>query len=520
MSGAEVSTDNVSRAGPAASRLQEHIDARAAFDAGLAAYADRDLRTAIACFNSAVAHRHDDADAHNNLGLSYLEAGDDDDAMDAFLLAIHFRPHFPAAYYNLALAALQRGVYDEAIENLEHAIELSPGHAAAHNTLGYIFTHVTGSFERGAEHIRTALELSPADPDVLCNYSAVLTQEGHTEKAVQVCESLLANHPNMHEARLNRALACLKLGRYADGWPDYEARKLARGNYAERNLPFDEWQGQSLHGKKLLIYAEQGLGDQIMFASCVPDVLHLAGSCLIECASALAPMFTRSFPAASVLSQGADDESLAALANEVKVDYQVAIGSLPAHFRKTRDHFPQPAAYLHADPARCDYWRRRLHDLGPGLKVGISWAGGAPSTRGASRSMQLAQWIPILQIPRCHFVSLQYGNAAADLPAFCQAQQLRVHDWRDARANSEETAALITELDLIVTVQTAAVHLAGALGQPTWVLLQAACEWRYGERGATMPWYLGVRLFRQSRQNEWQPVVEQIAHDLAALALR
>ncbi len=492
--------------------------ARAAFDAGLAAYSSEDFATAIACFNRVLQYRHDDADAHNDLGLSYLGLGRSDDAMDAFVLALHFRPQFPQAFYNMALAALQRGAINEAVPCLERALGLNPDFAAAYNTLGYVLSHQAGDFETGAAHIRKALELSPTDPDVLCNYSAVLAQEGRAEEALEICQQLLATHPEMHEARLNRALARLKLGRFDDGWPDYEARKSARGNYVPRALPLPEWRGQSLRDKKLLIYAEQGLGDQIMFASCVPDVLTAVKSCMIECAPPLVPLFRRSFPSAALESQAQGDAGLARLAQAAGIDYQVAIGSLPAQFRKRNSDFPRHAGYLHADAARIDYWRNRLDALGPGLKIGISWSGGAPSTRGASRSTRLAEWLPILQQAACHFVNLQYGNVGDELQAISRERQIVIHDWPEAIENYDETAALVTALDLVISVQTALVHLAGALGKPVWVILQAACEWRYGGQGETMPWYPGVRLLRQPRPGDWHSVVMRIAQDVAQLA--
>jgi hypothetical protein len=322
----------------------------------------------------------------------------------------------------------------------------------------------------------------------------------------------------MHEARLNRALARLKLGRFEEAWPDYEARKCARGNYVPRALPLPEWKGQSLRGKRLLIYAEQGLGDQIMFASCVPDVLAQADSCMIECAPQLVALFKRSFPTAAIESQAHGDASLAGLAQAARIDYQVAIGSLPAQFRKRRSDFPGHAGYLRGEPARIDYWKHRLDALGPGLKIGISWSGGAPSTRGASRSTHLAEWLPILQQTACHFVNLQYGSAGAELRAITREQQMVIHDWPEAIANYDETAALVMALDLVISVQTALVHLAGALGKPAWVALQAACEWRYGGQDETMPWYPSVRLLRQAHPGDWQPVVMRIAEDVAQLA--
>src|SRR5205085_1515704 len=144
----------------------------------------------------------------------------------------------------------------------------------AHNALGYLLTHQTGDFERGAGHVREALRLAPEDSDTLCNYSAVLAQEGRAAESIELCSRLLSSHADMHEARLNRGLARLKLQRWDEGWSDYEARKRARGNYQRRELTLPEWQGQPLDEKAILVYAEQGLGDQIMFASCLPDLMR------------------------------------------------------------------------------------------------------------------------------------------------------------------------------------------------------------------------------------------------------
>lgn len=492
--------------------------ARIAFDAGLKAYALKDFVAAIVSFERVLRYRHDDADAHNNLGLSCLGLGRGEDAMDAFVLAVHFRPHFPQALYNLALAAIVLGDFEQAVASLDQAIGLQPDYAAAHSTLGYLLSHQTGDFERGAAHIKRAFDLNPADPDVACNYSAVLVQEGHTGEALKICRQLLAACPDMHEARLNCAFALLKRGDYAEGWHAYEARKLARGNYVPRALTLPEWQGQPLPGKKLLIHAEQGIGDQIMFASCVPDVLNCVESCMLECAPPLVPLFRRSFPSAMIELQVQDDACLTRLAQSAGMDYQVAIGSLPARFRAGRSDFPCHTGYLKAAPERVAYWRRRLDALGKGPKIGISWFGGAASTRGASRSTRLADWLPILREPGRHFVNLQYGNTGEELLALMREQQVMVHDWREAFESYDETAALVTALELVISVQTALVHLAGALGKSAWVMLPAACEWRYGEDGEAMPWYPGVRLLRQPSAGDWQAVVRRIAQDVALLA--
>jgi hypothetical protein len=241
---------------------------------------------------------------------------------------------------------------------------------------------------------------------------------------------------------------------------------------------------------------------------------------MIECAPALAPIFARSFPTAVIVAQEPADAGLARAAQAAGIDYQVAIGSLPAQFRQRESDFPRRAAYLRADPARVDDWNMRLAALGPGLKIGISWAGGTPSTRGAGRSVPLAEWLPVLRQPACHFVNLQYGKARDELAAFADAHSLACHDWRAAIENYEETAALVSALDLVITVQTALAHLAGALGKPVWVMVPAACEWRYGERAETMPWYSAARLLRQPGCGEWRPVILRAAEDVARLAGR
>lgn len=501
----------VNSSSPVHAQADQDFPVRIDFKAGIAAYAERDYARAIECFGRVLDKRHDDADAHNNLGLSYLAVGRIEDAADEFVLAVHFRPLFAQAFYNLALAQIKRRQFVEATACLERALEIKPGYAAAHNALGYIFVHHSGRFEQGAEHIRRALELEPGDPDTLCNYTAVLTREGRLDEAIDVCERLLKLHPEMHEVRLNRGLAYLRLGRFADGWVDYEARKLAGGNFRTRTLDLPDWQGEPLAEGKLLIYAEQGIGDQIMFGSCIPQAMRRA-ACLVECAPELVTLFERSFGPSQIVAE-TDDATLLTQAIGAGARFKIAAGSLPLHYRSRTEEFPREP-YLHADSGRIAAWRERLQSLGDGLKVGISWAGGAASTGGADRSIPLEQWSTVLKMPNCHFISLQYGDAALDR----QSITTPLHHWQDAMTDFDETAALVCALDLVISVQTALVHLAGALGRPAWMLVQAACEWRYGTTGETMPWYPSVRLIRQQRPHEWAPVLQRVGHELAKLA--
>lgn len=503
---------SVNAAPPVVVQADQDAPTRIDFKAGTAAFAARDYAQAIESFSRVLEKQHDDAEAHNNLGLSYLAVGRVEDAADEFVLAIHFRPRFAQAFYNLALAELKRGQLVEASGCLERALELKPEYAAAHNALGYICVHHTGQFVRGAEHIRRALELDPVDSDTLCNYTGVLTREGRLDEAIDVCGRLLNAHPDMHEARLNRGLAYLRLRRFREGWIDYEARKFAGGNFRVRSLSLPEWQGEPLADGKLLIYAEQGIGDQIMFGSCIPQALNDA-QCIVECASPLRRLFERSFKPAQIVAE-TEDAALQSQVSAAGARFMIAAGSLPRLYRSRLEDFPgQP--YLRAEPARIAAWRERLERLGPGLKIGISWAGGASSTGAANRSIPLELWGPLLATTNCHFVSLQYGDAALER---C-ATGTPLHHWQEAIDDIDETAALVCALDLVITVQTALVHLAGALGRPVWMLVQSACEWRYGISGETMPWYRSVRLIRQEQPNEWAPVLQRAALDLTKAAV-
>ena len=490
---------------------------RATFDAGLAAYAAGNFAAAVECFNRVVDERHDDADAHNNLGLSYLALGEYEDAADAFTLAVHFRPQFPPAFYNMALAALGLGELGQAVTSLERALALQPDFATAHSTLGYVLSHQVGEFEAGATHVRKAMELDPADPDVRCNFSAILIQEGRAEEALAICRELLAAHPAMHEAQLNQALANLKLGRFEAGWPDYEARKRARGNYLPRTLPLAEWQGEPLASGKLLIYAEQGVGDQIMFASCLPDVMMKVARCDVECDARLAALFSRSFPGIVFHPQAADLARPWAEARPNEAS-QIHLGSLPQLFRGDGHCFPRHHGYLKPDSAKAAYWTDQLASLGEGLKVGIAWRGGVPRTRQSMRSIPLPEWLPLLQCRGIHFVSLQHGRCEAELAEIRLTENVRIAHWRRAADDCDELAALIAGLDIVITVCGTVVHLAGALGRPAWVFVPACPEWRYRGAGDTMPWYPSVRLFRQDVLGDWRGPIRNVSQQLSAMA--
>jgi hypothetical protein len=247
----------------------------------------------------------------------------------------------------------------------------------------------------------------------------------------------------------------------------------------------------------------------------VPDLLRICPRVTLACSPKLESLFRRSFPASRVL----DLAQASRLAHEGRAPWQrmVAIGSLPRYFRQARAAFPRHRGYLRADPALVEMYRKRLARLGPGLKVGLSWRGGTDKTRRALRSVAPAELKPLFDLPGVRFVDLQYDAQPADddLQPFVDAGVI-VH-WADALDDYDRTAALVASLDAVTSVCTAVIHLAGALGRPTFVMAPSSPEWRYGIAGPDMPWYPSVHVERQRAPREWGPVVAAVRERLAAL---
>jgi Flp pilus assembly protein TadD len=494
------------------------------------------------------------AEAHLLAGRVYHQRGQTDDASDHYLLAAHFdpasyeahlrlgqiardqaryaearqhleravalKPEEPEAHNALGAALYGLGLVDGAIAHFRRALELKPDFADAHSNLGYVLFHDLEKFEQGADHIRTALDLDPDNQAALENWTVVLQQQGRFQECLELSDRLLAGNPDLHEVRFNRGLIRLTRGDFRRGWQDYEARKSLPGfPKRERGLP--EWDGSSLTGKSILIYGEQGLGDEIMFASCLPDVVRVARECWIECHPKLTKLMRRSFPQAHVIdSTGIRPDESADLPSR-GIDCQAASGSLPLHLRKDLADFPQHGGYLKPDAARVEYWARRLDRLGgAAIKVGVSWRGGAPSTRRSTRSIPLKLWLPILGCDEAAFVSLQYTDCREEIAELHAQTGIVVHHWQDALDDYDETAALVSALDLVITVQTAVAHLSGALGKTAWVMVPAVAEWRYMERGERMPWYPALRLIRQQTAGDWATVIDTAARDLRELISR
>jgi len=454
-------------------------------------------------YAAALALSEHHAPALANLGLLRARRGERAAALDCFRRAVRADPWSMQAIRSLVDWLPDDAVPDEDIALMRDVTRRFPDHAAALAALGRL--HLRGAFDAvpAVAALERAVALGHHDADTFSALGAALQEVGRLEDALAAYDRAHSIDPQHLGVRFHRAIALLTLARFAEGWPDYELR-LRSEDRPKREFPFPRWGGGSLAGKTILVHAEQGIGDEILFASCLPEIIARAKHCVIDCAPKLAAIFQRSFPTATVHGGLQGDPTDWAL--PLGIDVQSPAGSLPLHLRPDAASFPAHRGYLRADPEKVARWRERLAALGSGRAMGVSWRGGTRRTRTERRTLALSDLAPILCERGIHFVSLQYGaHAAAEVERFKAETGIRVHHWPEAIDDYDETAALATALEGIVSVCTAIVHLGGALGRPVWVMTPRVPEWRYGASGDRIAWYPSVRLVRQSATGEWGP---------------
>jgi Tfp pilus assembly protein PilF/ADP-heptose:LPS heptosyltransferase len=422
-------------------------------------------------------------------------------------------PGFAGSYMILGNIQQARGEYQRAIANYNKALKLNPDDASVYNNLANVLTFQK-KYDEAVKCFKRALRLDPNNINALFNMGVLLVRQGRYAEAGTFYNRVLGLQPQNADAHWDFSCLLLLLGDHERGWQEYAWRWQSK-EFKPRNFPFPEWGGDPLGGKRIFVYAEQGIGDEIMFSSCIPDLMQQTDNVIIECDPRLAPIYARSFPAALVCGKSQHDDP--AWVNELgKIDKQVAIGSLPRLLRKEFGSYPKLHQYLKPDPAKQEKWQQRLAEMGGSLKVGISWRGGKHVQSRAARSITLEQWLPILQIPDVRYVNLQYGDCTNDMASLAKKWPGKIAAWDDLDQfhDLDDLAALIAELDLIISVDNATVHLAAGLGKPVWVFLPFTPDWRWQLVGDSSYWYPGVRLIRQEFNGDWSPVVAYAANEL------
>jgi tetratricopeptide (TPR) repeat protein len=499
----------------------------------------------------AVAPGH--ADALHMLGVMAMQAGNPRAAIDLFDRAIKLTPDAAIYHVNRAGALLALGQPAAALTESQAAIRLKRTSAEAHQTLGHTLSDL-GRPEDAAAAYREALRLNPDLPglhgnlglalqeaseldaaeaslreavrrapgDVIeqANLGSVVKSLGRLDEAEAIYRAALRRQPDSALLHYNMGVLELLAGRFAEGWEDWEWRWQANA-IPRRQLTGQQWRGEKLAGRTLLVHAEQGLGDTIQFCRFVPGIVPgvvnpvvpgaaRAGSVILEVQPSLARLLAQLPGVSAVVAAGA------ALP---PYDLTCPLLSLPRALGMTRlDDIPGSVPILQADPALVAKWQGRMAGL-DGRRVGLVWAGNAQDIRlDHRRSLSAERLLGGASVPGLVLVSLQKGAAAAQLNATSLGSA--VHDWTEELNDFADTAALIEALDLVISVDTAVVHLAGALGKPVWLLNRFDTCWRWLLGRDDSPWYPTLRQFRQPRPGDWQSVLEQVRTALTAEAAR
>ncbi len=478
---------------------------------GLTMVALRKEGAAIGYYEQALAQLPDYVEAHNNLGNALQMLDRLDEAESHLRRALALSANYPDALYNLGLVLKGKDRFEEAAQCFLRGIELDPGRAVAYDDLGQIYG-IWGRFEAALTCFDRAIALTPNSSPTHNNRGTMLEELPRYDEALAEYERAFALNPHYATPLWNQAFLFLRQGILDRGWEKHELR--FEDGHTLKRFPYPVWDGSSLEGKTILIYAEQGLGDEILFASCFPDMIARAEHCVIECEPRLAPLFVRSFPSATVV--GSPRSEVSWLTQVPKIDVQIAAGSIPRFLRPTLDSFPTSRAYLVPDAARVEYWRSRLAMLGPGLKVGICWRSGL--TKGARKKFysELTQWGEIFTIPGVHFVNLQYGECADELRE-AEAKfgvPITVFSEIDLKNDIDDSAALMAGIDVMICASTAVSEIGGAIGVDQFLISVHGRQWDHLGCTEMMPWHPGIRIVQQYTHGDWDTQLASVANAL------
>ena len=470
---------------------------------------------AIEAYQQAIRIQPNHADAYNNLGTVFINQNRIDDAIEAYRQAIQIQPNQGEAYYNLGNALHRQEKLEEAIEAYQQAIQIQPNYVDAYNNLGVVLIDHE-KLRESVQIYQKTLEIQPNYADAYNNLGNALREQGKLEESIRIFQKATYIQPNHAEAHNNLAMTLLLKGDFKNGWKQYEWRRQCD------NFPFEKrdfsqpfWEGTDPKAKSILVWTEQGIGDEIMFSSILPDLLSRNANVIVESDTRMVSLFQRSFPKIRFIPRQNPPNSQ--LLNTT-MDYQTPIGSLGKWFRTDNNSFIlNRNTYLYACPKKTSEIRKKYQELAKEkILIGISWKSTGIDQRQTyskkKKSTLLEHWQPVLAQRNCYFINLQYGNVKQELNEFQKHNNLKIHQDEeiDSLSSLDDFAAQISALDLVISTSNTTVHLAGALGKQVWTLLPHIPDWRWTlEREDTL-WYPKMRLFRQHRIGDWSDVFQQV----------
>lgn len=476
---------------------------------------------ALAAANRALALKSGFVDALNNRGVALAGAHRPDEALANFDRLLAAKPDFPEAWSNRSCALRDLGLAEEALASCDKALALRPNYAEAWSNRANALSDLNRPLEAKDSYER-ALAASSAFADAWNNLGLTFVDMNRHADALACYERALTLAPDSAETHWNRALCLLQMGDLAAGFAEYEWR-WQRKRIAPSRRTFDAplWLGDaSLDGKTILLHAEQGLGDTLQFCRYAALVAKQGARVVLEVQPELTRLLTGLAGVAALVAAG---EPLPPF------DYHCPLLSLPLAMRTVADTIPADTPYLFADREASAQWKARIEAAAPrdALKVGLVWAGGhrphVPELRknDARRSLDIERFAPLIAVPGVQWFSLQKGDKAArQLSAMRERHEAArsIIDWTDALHDFADTAALVDNLDLVISVDTSTAHLAGAMNKPVWILNRLDTCWRWMLEREDTPWYPSARLFRQPTLGDWDSVIGNIKQALAAIA--
>lgn len=476
------------------------------YNFGNTCLAMRQHERAIAHYQTAILLRPEYARAHLNLGSIWLDRGDIAIARQCFTRALTLDPQQAVAHMNIGNTYQNEGRLAEAEEACRHALRLAPDYADARVNLGAILQAMERLEDAEAE-LREAVRLAPTLAPACLNLGLTLRLRGDLAGAEHFYREALRLRPDYAEAHVGLAMVLFLGGHLEAAWPHYEWRwKVRDWPTAPRPLAMPLWQGENLAGRTILLHAEQGLGDMIQFVRYVPLVAEQGARVLLQAPRLTHALFSRLPGVAQILD---DDDAVP------DTDFHCPFMTLPLVLGTTAETIPGRAPYLRSTAEARKNWRMRVAGGRRHLKVGLVWGGNPAYRLDRMRSMALDVLLPLLSVPRVIVHSLQLGERVAEITACGLGDHLI--DLSPHLSDLQETAAAMDNLDLVITVDTAVGHLAGALGRPVWILLPHAPDWRWRIAGNASAWYPTARLFRQSRPGNWEQVVAEVTAELQAM---
>jgi Tfp pilus assembly protein PilF len=442
------------------------------------------------------------ANAYYILGKASHALGHFDKAVDCYRKVINLNPFSALIYYNLGETLQDKGELDEAFIYYKKELDINPDYADAYNNIGIIL-HSKGQLDEAIRYYEKALMLNPHSENMHNNLGILYKDRGNLNKAIKYYRKALRMNPSQAVIHYGFSMTLLLDGKFEEGLKEYEWRWGTKDflQYT-RNYTKPLWDGSNISGKTILLHSEQGIGDTIQFIRYAPLIADKGANVIVDCQGELVPLLK----GVEGIRQFVEQEK------SPEFDIHCPLLSLPLLFNTKLESIPAKIPYIMVDTLLVDKWKDKIANDNAKLKIGLVWAGRPEHKNDRDRSCSLKVFLPIAELGDISLYSLQKGKAAK------QAQNpprgMKLLDYTEEIRDFSDTAALIENLDLIVSVDTSVVHLAGALGKPVWTLLPFAPDWRWLLNREDSPWYPTMRLFRQTAQGDWESVIAKVTDDI------